>query len=91
MYRRQRSAILERDDRLQRFVLDRLVDDLITKYSFLDRKWALRLVRAYGTEAKKLFGEDVVWRRTKLGLRMSATEVDALDHWMSEAKMRAAA
>ena len=96
-----------------------LVDDLITNYSFLDRKWALRLVRAYGTEAQKLLGnagsaedlgqhfgatlteaevrwqmsqefavtaEDVVWRRTKLGLRMSATEVDALDYWMSKAK-----
>ena len=35
--------------------------------------------------------EDVVWRRTKLGLRMSKTEVDALDHWMLEEKTRAAA
>jgi glycerol-3-phosphate dehydrogenase len=26
--------------------------------------------------------EDVVWRRTKLGLRMTATEVTALDEWM---------
>ena len=98
-----------------------LVDDLLAKYSFLDRKWALRLVRAYGTEAQKLLGtasssedlgqhfgatlteaevnwqmsqefavtaEDVVWRRTKLGLRMSATEIDALDRWMTKAKPR---
>jgi glycerol-3-phosphate dehydrogenase len=26
--------------------------------------------------------EDVVWRRSKLGLRMSAAEIDALDRWM---------
>ncbi len=28
--------------------------------------------------------EDVVWRRTKLGLRMSAEEIAALDGWMTE-------
>ncbi|MEZ5777340.1 MAG: glycerol-3-phosphate dehydrogenase [Paracoccaceae bacterium] len=27
--------------------------------------------------------DDVVWRRTKLGLRMSAEEIAALDHWMT--------
>jgi glycerol-3-phosphate dehydrogenase len=26
--------------------------------------------------------EDVVWRRSKLGLRMSADEIAALDAWM---------
>jgi glycerol-3-phosphate dehydrogenase len=26
---------------------------------------------------------DVVWRRTKTGLRMSAGEIDALDTWMA--------
>jgi len=26
--------------------------------------------------------EDVVWRRSKLGLRMSATEISGLDDWM---------
>ncbi|MEM6588826.1 MAG: glycerol-3-phosphate dehydrogenase [Pseudomonadota bacterium] len=30
--------------------------------------------------------EDVVWRRSKLGLRMNASEIDALDMWMKEAK-----
>ena len=29
--------------------------------------------------------EDVVWRRSKLGLRLSAAEVAALDEWMREA------
>ena len=27
-------------------------------------------------------GEDVVWRRSKLGLRMSKAEIAALDKWM---------
>lgn len=27
--------------------------------------------------------EDVVWRRSKLGLKMSAGEIEALDHWMT--------
>ena len=27
--------------------------------------------------------EDVVWRRSKLGLRLSAGEISALDEWMA--------
>ena len=34
---------------------------------------------------------DVVWRRSKLGLRMSAQEIEALDAWMAERRERAAA
>ena len=30
--------------------------------------------------------EDVVWRRTKLGLRMSADEIAALDAWMADTR-----
>ncbi len=30
--------------------------------------------------------EDVVWRRSKLGLRMSAEEIAALDEWMAETR-----
>jgi glycerol-3-phosphate dehydrogenase len=30
--------------------------------------------------------EDVVWRRTKLGLRMSESEITTLDRWMSQAQ-----
>jgi len=30
-------------------------------------------------------GEDVLWRRTKLGLRLSAAERDAVDRAMAEA------
>ncbi|WP_343081428.1 glycerol-3-phosphate dehydrogenase [Ostreiculturibacter nitratireducens] len=93
----------------------RLVADLRSDYPFLSDSWALRLVRAYGTEAREILGdahrvedlgrdfgatlserevrwlmskefacraEDVVWRRSKLGLRMSAEEIAALDEWM---------
>ncbi|WP_332461126.1 glycerol-3-phosphate dehydrogenase [Acuticoccus mangrovi] len=38
----------------------------------MDQEWAMR-------------AEDVVWRRTKLGLRMSEAEVAALDAFMTEA------
>ena len=27
--------------------------------------------------------EDIVWRRSKLGLRLSAAEIAALDEWMA--------
>lgn len=97
------------------------VDDLVAKakatFPFLSDRWALRLVRAYGTEVAKVLGqaknmndlgedfgaelfaaevdwlieneyactaEDVVWRRSKLGLRLSAEQISALDNWMQE-------
>ncbi len=88
-------------------------------HPFLTDRWALRLVRAYGTEAETLlkgatrtedmgrdFGAtlterevrwlmkhewaraaaDVVWRRSKLGLRMDAERIEALDAWMRTAR-----
>ncbi|AHM02999.1 Aerobic glycerol-3-phosphate dehydrogenase [Roseibacterium elongatum DSM 19469] len=93
----------------------RLVADLRATYPFLTERWALRLVRAYGTEAAQIMGdaqsaedlgrdfgatltkaelrwlmtreyaqvaEDVVWRRSKLGLRLSAAQIAAIDAWM---------
>ncbi len=84
-------------------------------YPFLDRRWAQRLIRAYGTEARLMLGdaaaaadlgrdfgatlterevtwlqdkeyartaEDVVWRRTKLGLRLTGDQIAALDRFM---------
>lgn len=94
-------------------------DDLVAKlkqqHSFLDDRWARRLVRAYGTEAEIILGdahsaadlgedfgatltekevqwlmnkeyaetaEDVVWRRSKLGLRMSGDQIARLAKWM---------
>ena len=38
-----------------------------------------------------LHAEDVVWRRSKLGLRMSEDEIAALDVWMAEARGAVAA
>ncbi len=34
--------------------------------------------------------DDIVWRRTKLGLRMSRAEIDALDDWLKESRLSAA-
>ena len=103
--------------------VQRLIDDLKSAYPFLDDYWAGRLVRAYGTEAKKVLGgaesaedlghdfgatltarevawmmrheyarraEDIVWRRTRLGLRMSEAQIKALDEWMKSGEAMAA-
>lgn len=94
---------------------DKLVAELKAHNSFLDDRWARRLVRAYGTEAAKVlehaeraadmgedFGatltekevqwlienefaesvDDVVWRRSKLGLRLTRDQIARLDEWM---------
>ena len=91
-----------------------LIDALLNSYPFLDRAWAKRLVRAYGTDAVQIlkdatsaaelgpdFGatltgaevdwlmdhefartaEDVLWRRSKLGLRQP--DAAALDAYMT--------
>jgi glycerol-3-phosphate dehydrogenase len=95
-----------------------LVRELRTAHPFLTESWAVRLVRAYGSEAATMLGgarqaselgeefgatlteaevrwlmerewarsaEDVVWRRSKLGLRMDAGQIEKLDSWMNEA------
>ena len=33
-----------------------MVSALMTAYPFLDNRWALRLIRAYGTEAREILG-----------------------------------
>lgn len=98
--------------------VSRLVSDLTTKYSFLSEGWALRLIRAYGTDAALILGdaaalddlgqdfgatlteaevrwlidkeyahvaEDIVWRRSKLGLRMDTAQIAALETFMAKA------
>mgnify|MGYP000091375488 CR=1 FL=1 len=93
----------------------REIEKLRADYPFLDQFWAVRLIRAYGTEAWDMLGtaksatdlgrdfgatlteaevrwqmdrefareaEDIVWRRTKLGLRMSAEQITALRDWI---------
>ncbi|HSF64102.1 MAG TPA: glycerol-3-phosphate dehydrogenase [Paracoccaceae bacterium] len=101
-----------------------LVAALRKGHPFLTDRWALRLVRAYGTEAATVlagvrkaadlgrdFGAtlteaevrwlmrhefarraaDVVWRRSKLGLRLTADQIAALDAWMTGEGAAAAA
>ncbi|EAQ02751.1 putative FAD-dependent glycerol-3-phosphate dehydrogenase [Pseudooceanicola batsensis HTCC2597] len=91
--------------------------ELARDYPFLGEKWAQRMIRHYGLEAREIldgagdaaalgrdFGatlseaevrwlmdrewaqepEDVIWRRTKLGLRMSAEQIGALRDYMAE-------
>ncbi|SEM73152.1 homodimeric glycerol 3-phosphate dehydrogenase (quinone) [Loktanella fryxellensis] len=86
--------------------VDRLIADLRADYPFLTDRWARRLIRAYGTEARLILGtatspadlgpdfgatltgaevdwlmrhefartaDDVLWRRSKLGLRQVDT------------------
>ncbi len=97
------------------FGIPALATQLVRDYPFLSQAHALRLIRAYGTQAQKIlsgakspgdlgrdFGgtlserevkylvteefartaEDVVWRRSKLGLRLSKAEIAGLDDWM---------
>jgi len=94
---------------------DKLVANLMAKYTFITDRWALRLIRAYGTLAAKMIGdattvtdlgtdfgatltareidwlmaeeyaqtaEDVVWRRSKLGLRLTPAQIAAIDDYM---------
>ncbi|MEL6504941.1 MAG: glycerol-3-phosphate dehydrogenase [Pseudomonadota bacterium] len=95
--------------------VDALVRQLRDDFPFLHEAWALRLVRAYGTQAHSVldgartkedlgrdFGatltqaevvwlmeneyalraDDVVWRRSKLGLRLTPEAINELDLWM---------
>ena len=89
-----------------------LIADLRRDFEFLDERWAQRLVRTYGTEARQIlsgaerigdlgndFGgtitaaeldwavehewvrcaEDFLWRRTKLGLRVGNSQIEAIE------------
>ncbi|MDB2407227.1 glycerol-3-phosphate dehydrogenase [Jannaschia sp.] len=93
-------------------------------YAFLTDRWALRLIRAYGTDAKVMLGDatgtadlgpdfgatltgtevtwlmdrewareaqDVLWRRSKLGLRLSKEQVATLEAWMADRRAGARA
>ncbi|TWI33373.1 glycerol-3-phosphate dehydrogenase [Paracoccus sulfuroxidans] len=96
-----------------------LIVRLLADYPFLNHAWAVRLVRAYGTDAQLILGgartredlghdfgadlteaellwmmqkefaqtaEDVVWRRSKQGLRLNADQIAAIDDWMEGLK-----
>ena len=101
---------------------ENLVAQLRANYPFLSGRWAKRLVRAYGTEARAVLGEaksfeelghdfgaslteaeltwlfdrewarcadDVVWRRSKLGLRLSQQQIAEVDAWFQGLKAAA--
>jgi len=101
-----------------------LIHTLHRDFPFLSDFWARRLVRAYGTESRKVLGnakapgdmgtdfgatltarevewlmdrefartaQDVVWRRNKLGLRMTAKEIETLDGWMRKRRAQTTA
>ncbi len=96
-----------------------LIDELKASYPFLSDRWAKRLIKAYGTDAKVMlsdakaatdlgedFGEtlterevrwlmthewachaeDVVYRRSKLGIRMNEDQTTHLENWMQQAR-----
>lgn len=97
------------------------VANLKAAHAFLDDRWALRLIRAYGTDAAVMLdgakdagelgqhfgwnifarevdwliahefarsGDDVLWRRSKVGLRLSKAESAALNTYVTEALTR---
>lgn len=92
-----------------------MIADLQREYTFLTARWAQRLVRAYGTDARIILGEakgasdlgedfgatltaaeltwlkthefarsaeDVIWRRSKLGLRLCDDQIAKIDSFM---------
>ena len=94
---------------------DKLVAELMADYPFLTERWALRLIKAYGTDGRRIMGnaktaedlgrdfgatltqaevnwlrnreyartaEDIVWRRSKLGLRLTQEQIAALDDFL---------
>ncbi len=98
--------------------VEKLIVRLRDDFGFLDDRWARRLVRAYGTQARDVLGAatsaadlgqdfgaslteaevrwlmtheyacaaaDIVWRRSKLGLRMTKEEIAKLDVFMAKA------
>ncbi|NNK77189.1 MAG: glycerol-3-phosphate dehydrogenase [Litoreibacter sp.] len=99
--------------------VEQLVCRLLEQYPFLDNRWALRLVRAYGTDTFEVLGdarttkdlgqefgasiterellwgitnewvctaEDFVWRRSKLGLRLTQDQIDRIDDFIQETR-----
>ncbi len=92
---------------------------LMLAHPFIERPWAVRLIRSYGTCATAIFrdaraladcgrhfgynltecevrycianewvmtADDMLWRRSKLGLRLTAEQAAALDQFIQEAR-----
>ena len=94
---------------------EKLILDILKKYKFLNRDWAERLFKTFGTDVEKVLGkakaktdlgkdfgsdlterevlwyinqehatcvEDLIWRRSKLGLRLSSKQVKELNSYI---------
>jgi len=103
--------------------VDQLVSQLQRSYGFLTPEWSMRLVRAYGTNCRRILGDaksaadlghdfgatlteaelrwliknewaktadDVLWRRSKLGLYMNSSQKNALAQWFEEINLQVA-
>ena len=62
--------------------VERLITDLIADFAFLDDDWAGRLVRTYGTQARKILGE--AKGTEELGANFGATVTGSEIDWAVE-------
>ena len=62
--------------------VDALIRDLVRDYSFVDARWAKRLVRAYGTDAKNVLG--MAKSAVDLGQDFGATLSEAEVRWLMD-------
>ncbi len=96
---------------------EKLIVGILKKYKFLNRDWAERLFKTFGTDVEKVLGkakakkdlgrnfgsdlterevlwyinqehatcvEDLIWRRSKLGLRLSSKQVRELNSYIKK-------
>ena len=96
---------------------EKLIVGILKKYKFLNRNWAERLFKTFGTDVEKVLGkakakkdlgrnfgsdlterevlwyinqeharcvEDLIWRRSKLGLRLSSKQVRELNSYIKK-------
>ena len=96
---------------------EKLIVGILKKYKFLNRNWAERLFKTFGTDVEKVLGkakakkdlgrnfgsdlterevlwyinkeharcvEDLIWRRSKLGLRLSSKQIRELSSYIKK-------
>ena len=96
---------------------EKLIRAMLKKYKFLNRRWAERLFKTFGSDVEKVLGgaktkkdlgkdfgfdlterevlwyinqehvkcvEDLIWRRSKLGLRLSGRQIRELNSYIKE-------
>ena len=95
----------------------KLIRALLKKYKFLNKRWAERLFKTFGSDVEKVLGgakakkdlgrdfgfdltekevlwyinqehvkcvEDLIWRRSKLGLRLSGNQIRELNSYIKK-------